>query len=106
MAAEGGALGVDLSVEAIGRARELAQAGGIRNATFVMRRSNPRPRQDSNLCFRLRRPTLYPLSYGGDPNPSLATGFLGPVAGQRSSASILRSWSPKSHACCWSTTTP
>src|SRR5712692_8960336 len=23
------------------------------------------PRQDSNLCFRLRRPTLYPLSYGG-----------------------------------------
>src|SRR6266540_5140738 len=35
MAAEGGALGVDLSVEAIGRARELAQAGGVRNATFV-----------------------------------------------------------------------
>jgi hypothetical protein len=25
------------------------------------------PRQDSNLCFRLRRPTLYPLSYGGVP---------------------------------------
>jgi two-component system, OmpR family, phosphate regulon response regulator PhoB len=23
------------------------------------------PRQDSNLRFRLRRPTLYPLSYGG-----------------------------------------
>ena len=23
------------------------------------------PRQDSNLCLRLRRPTLYPLSYGG-----------------------------------------
>jgi SAM-dependent methyltransferase len=35
MAAEGGALGLDLSVEAIGRARELAQAGGVRNATFV-----------------------------------------------------------------------
>jgi len=35
MAAEGGALGVDLSVEAIGRARELAQAAGVRNATFV-----------------------------------------------------------------------
>src|SRR6266550_9204757 len=64
------------------------------------------PRQDSNLCFRLRRPTLYPLSYGGDPNPSLATGFLGPVAGQRSSASILRSWSPRSLAYCWLTTTP
>ncbi len=25
------------------------------------------PRQDSNLCLRLRRPTLYPLSYGGSP---------------------------------------
>src|SRR6266540_1236820 len=35
IAAEGGALGVDLSEEAIGRARELAQAGGVRNATFV-----------------------------------------------------------------------
>ena len=23
------------------------------------------PRQDSNLCSRLRRPMLYPLSYGG-----------------------------------------
>jgi hypothetical protein len=23
------------------------------------------PRQDSNLRFRLRRPALYPLSYGG-----------------------------------------
>jgi hypothetical protein len=25
-----------------------------------------RPRQDSNLRTRLRRPALYPLSYGGD----------------------------------------
>lgn len=24
-----------------------------------------RPRQDSNLCTRLRKPMLYPLSYGG-----------------------------------------
>ena len=24
------------------------------------------PRQDSNLRFRLRRPALYPLSYGGN----------------------------------------
>jgi SAM-dependent methyltransferase len=34
MAAEGGALGVDLSAEAIDRARELAQAEGVRNVTF------------------------------------------------------------------------
>ena len=34
MAAEGGALGVDLSSEAITRARELAQAEGIGNVTF------------------------------------------------------------------------
>jgi SAM-dependent methyltransferase len=34
MAADGGALGVDLSAEAIARARELAQAEGVRNATF------------------------------------------------------------------------
>jgi tRNA/tmRNA/rRNA uracil-C5-methylase (TrmA/RlmC/RlmD family) len=34
MAAEGAALGVDLSAEAIARARELAQAEGIRNVTF------------------------------------------------------------------------
>lgn len=34
MAAEGGALGVDLSSEAINRARELAQAEEIRNVTF------------------------------------------------------------------------
>lgn len=25
------------------------------------------PRADSNRCFRLRRPALYPLSYGGGP---------------------------------------
>jgi hypothetical protein len=25
-----------------------------------------RPRQDSNLRHRLRRPVLYPLSYGGE----------------------------------------
>jgi SAM-dependent methyltransferase len=34
MAADGGALGIDLSGEAIARARELAQAEGVRNATF------------------------------------------------------------------------
>jgi SAM-dependent methyltransferase len=34
MAADGGALGIDLSAEAIARARDLAQAEGIRNATF------------------------------------------------------------------------
>jgi len=34
MAAEGGALGVDLSAESIARARELAQAEGVRNVTF------------------------------------------------------------------------
>jgi len=34
MAAEGSALGVDLSAEAIARARELARAEGIRNVTF------------------------------------------------------------------------
>jgi hypothetical protein len=27
---------------------------------------NRYPRQDSNLCFCLRRATLYPLSYGGE----------------------------------------
>jgi ubiquinone/menaquinone biosynthesis C-methylase UbiE len=34
LAAEGGALGADLSAEAIARARDLAQAEGIRNVTF------------------------------------------------------------------------
>jgi len=34
MAAQGSALGVDLSAEAIARARELARAEGIRNVTF------------------------------------------------------------------------
>jgi SAM-dependent methyltransferase len=45
LAAEGGALGVDLSAEAIARARDLAQAEGIRNVTFEMptRRSTPSP---------------------------------------------------------------
>lgn len=28
-------------------------------------RGPKRPRQDSNLRHRLRRPVLYPLSYGG-----------------------------------------
>ena len=37
-------------------------------AARKLRRSNPRPRQDSNLRTRLRRPALYPLSYGG-PGP-------------------------------------
>src|SRR5207247_6341033 len=32
----------------------------------------PCPRQDSNLRTRLRRPALYPLSYGGERSPSLA----------------------------------
>src|SRR5918993_4941591 len=35
------------------------------------------PRQDSNLRFRLRRPALYPLSYGGG-EASLATALPGP----------------------------
>ena len=35
MAAEGSALGIDLSAEGIARARELAQVEGIRNVTFV-----------------------------------------------------------------------
>lgn len=29
------------------------------------------PRGDSNACFRLRRPALYPLSYGGVVKDSL-----------------------------------
>jgi hypothetical protein len=39
----------------------------------MRRRDNPWkgcPRQDSNLRFRLRRPTLYPLSYGGKTSES------------------------------------
>src|SRR5438046_7173289 len=43
-------------------------------------RSPRYPRADSNRCFRLRRPALYPLSYGGErserpcsgANPNLA----------------------------------
>ena len=31
----------------------------------VTREFERRPRQDSNLRNRLRRPVLYPLSYGG-----------------------------------------
>ena len=54
------------------------------------------PRQDSNLRFRLRRPALYPLSYGGCGCASLATppapfgarrlGMLGAMSG---AASVL-----------------
>lgn len=32
------------------------------------------PREDSNLCLRLRRPTLYPLSYGGPQGAIVAPG--------------------------------
>ena len=37
-----------------------------------------RPQQDSNLRTRLRRPVLYPLSYGG---PVTSKGYQPPVAG-------------------------
>jgi hypothetical protein len=36
-----------------------------RAAPAVTRPCDSCPRQDSNLRFRLRRPALYPLSYGG-----------------------------------------
>ena len=36
-----------------------------------------RPRQDSNLRFRLRRPALYPLSYGGDRRDAWPFGAAG-----------------------------
>ena len=45
--------------------------GGSGGAVVVPRRhglheeETRRPRQDSNLRFRLRRAALYPLSYGG-----------------------------------------
>ena len=37
-----------------------------------------RPRQDSNLRHRLRRPVLYPLSYGGGrcPHPCACRGTI------------------------------
>ena len=42
-----------------------------------------RPRQDSNLRTRLRRPVLYPLSYGGIPHGGYPRSGLvaGPVSG-------------------------
>ena len=43
-----------------------------------------RPQQDSNLRTRLRRPVLYPLSYGGlvtsKGYQSLSIGWDGPVS--------------------------
>ncbi len=46
---------------------------GLRHVGSFRASGGWRPRQDSNLRFRLRRPTLYPLSYGGVAAPSLTT---------------------------------
>ena len=43
-----------------------------------------RPQQDSNLRTRLRRPLLYPLSYGGFASFACYGGPAGPVQGYQS----------------------
>ena len=43
--------------------------------------SDRRPRQDSNLRTRLRRPVLYPLSYEGGKRPHVAGVRLQTTAG-------------------------
>ena len=45
------------------------------------------PRQDSNLRHRLRRPVLYPLSYGGLHATNDAVGFILPILSSPSSVS-------------------
>jgi hypothetical protein len=65
--------------EAVNRPfRGPAGHGGVDGARWM------RPQQDSNLRTRLRRPMLYPLSYGGLA-PEKATSrrpYLGTFAGQ------------------------
>ena len=58
--------------EAVSRWRLPTSDGGTKSALSwpgrqedCFRRSEGCPRQDSNLRTRLRRPMLYPLSYGG-----------------------------------------
>ena len=50
--------------------RRLHQLDGIRDGSRGQASGAEKgrwyPRQDSNLCTRLRRPVLYPLSYGGE----------------------------------------
>ncbi len=57
-----------LELASTGR-RNTLQPGRIRVGNDVASRNrsvnDACPRQDSNLRFRLRRATLYPLSYGG-----------------------------------------
>ena len=48
------------------------------------------PRQDSNLRHRLRRPVLYPLSYGGLHATNDAVGFIPPILSSPSSVSSHR----------------
>jgi hypothetical protein len=43
------------------QSRNAMPAGGVASFEFKIER----PQQDSNLRTRLRRPLLYPLSYGG-----------------------------------------
>ena len=45
-----------------------------------------RPQQDSNLRTRLRRPVLYPLSYGG---PVTSKGYQPPVIATTSRRAVL-----------------
>jgi hypothetical protein len=54
-----GAQGNDLAEKS--QVRELRPGRDLLDHVFV----SGRPRQDSNLRTRLRRPMLYPLSYGG-----------------------------------------
>jgi hypothetical protein len=72
----------------------------------TMSRDTPRcPRQDSNLRFRLRRPALYPLSYGGEPTQSSNGLIAAPAAarlpGRSRGLVMLGAWP----TACWSSTT-
>ena len=48
-------------------------------------RMKKRPQQDSNLRARLRRPVLYPLSYGG---PVTSKGYQPPAVGVTSPRAV------------------
>ena len=76
-----------------------ASAGG-RSSPHRRHRTGRRcPRQDSNLRFRLRRPALYPLSYGGGEGES-SNRPVGPADG----LGILVRCRRPNPTCSWSTT--
>src|SRR5919106_3745204 len=69
MAAEGDAIGVDLSAEAIARARDLAQAEGIRNVTFEQADAQVHPFPSWHFDLAISR---FGTMFFGDPVAAFA----------------------------------